>query len=134
MRMPLVGLLLVVLAAAAESDPGADADAARASMLARDKSLELLTAYEPVPGDPRLYYAAGFAQVMCSAVFISRLSLEFAAENVGYFTAPYAERSKLGKPIVDYSAHTVSVTVPGGPVRTAKYVGNQGCVTYPLGE
>jgi hypothetical protein len=71
--------------------------------------LGLDTAYQPVPGDPGLYYAAGFAQVMCSAVFITHLSLEFAAENVGYFTAPYAERSKLGKPIVDYRAR-------GGPV------------------
>jgi hypothetical protein len=112
----------------------ADTDAVISAMLARDKSLELDTRYEPVPGDPRVYYAAGFAQVMCSAVFITKLPLDFARENVGYFTAPYAERQKLGAPAVDYAEHTISVAVPSGPVRTARYVGSQGCVTYPLGE
>lgn len=45
----------------------ADRDAVTSAILAREKSLELDTRYEPVPGDPRVYYAAGFAQVMCSA-------------------------------------------------------------------
>ena len=31
---------------------------------------------------------ARFAKVMCSAVFITGLDPDFAAENVGYFTAP----------------------------------------------
>jgi CubicO group peptidase (beta-lactamase class C family) len=104
------------------------------AMLARDKALELPTPYVPPPGNPLEHHAAGFAQIMCSAVFITGLEPDFAAENVGYFTAPYAERSKLGKPIVDRAAKTVSVAVPGGPVRIAKYVGDQGCVTFPIGE
>ena len=70
---------------------------------------------------------------MCSAVFITGLDPDFAAENVGYFTAPYAERARLGKPVVDRAAKTVSVAVPGGAVRTAKYIGAQGCVTFPIG-
>jgi len=103
------------------------------AMLARDRSLELPTPYVPPPGNPLEHHAAGFAQVMCSAVFITGLDADFAAENVGYFTAPYAERAKLGKPIVDRTAKTVSVTVPGGVVRVAQYVGDQGCVTFPIG-
>ena len=104
------------------------------AMLARDKSLELPTPYVPLPGNPLEHHAAGFAQIMCSAVFITGLDPDFAAENVGYFTAPYAERAKLGKPVVDRAAKTVSVAVPGGAVRTAQYVGDQGCVTFPIGK
>jgi CubicO group peptidase (beta-lactamase class C family) len=104
------------------------------AMLARDKSLELPTPYVPPPGNPLEHHAAGFAQIMCSAVFISGLDPDFAAQNVGYFTAPYAERAKLGKPVVDRAAKTVSVAVPGGAVRTAQYVGDQGCVTFPIGK
>jgi CubicO group peptidase (beta-lactamase class C family) len=84
----------------------------------------------PPPGDPLQHHAAGFAQIMCSAVFITGLEPEFAAENVGYFTAPYAERAKLGKPVIDPVAKTVSVAVPGGPTRVAKYLGDRGCVTF----
>jgi len=104
------------------------------AMLARDKALELPTPYVPPPGDPLEHHAAGFAQIMCSAVFITGLDPDFAAENVGYFTAPYAERAKLGKPVIDRAAKTVSVAVPGGAVRVAKYVGGQGCVTFPAGK
>jgi CubicO group peptidase (beta-lactamase class C family) len=103
------------------------------AMLARDKALEFATLYVPPPGNPLDHHAAGFAQIMCSAVFITGLDPDFAAENVGYFTAPYVERAKLGKPVVDRAAKTVSVAVPGGAVRIAKYVGDQGCVTYPIG-
>jgi CubicO group peptidase (beta-lactamase class C family) len=115
------------------SAAGADGMSLEA-MLARDKALELPTPHVPPPGNPLDYHAAGFAQIMCSAVFITGLDPEFAAENVGYFTAPYAERAKLGKPVIDRAAKTVSVAVPGGPLRTAKYIGDQGCVTFPAGE
>jgi CubicO group peptidase (beta-lactamase class C family) len=104
------------------------------AMLARDKALELDTPYVPPPGNPLEHDAAGFAQIMCSAVFITALDPDFAAENVGYFTAPYEQRAKLGKPVVDRAAKTVSVAVPGGTLRTAKYIGDQGCVTFPIGK
>ena len=61
---------------------------------------------------------------MCSAVFITGLDPEFAAENVGYFTGPYLERARVGKPVVDRAAKSVSVTVPKGPTLTAKYLGS----------
>src|ERR1019366_8899209 len=70
-------------------------------LLARAKALELDTPLVPPPGDPLEHYAAGFAQIMCSAVFITGLEPQFAAENVGYFTAPSAQRSKLGRPVID---------------------------------
>jgi CubicO group peptidase (beta-lactamase class C family) len=117
--------------AAWAADPGAGAPE---DLLQRAQSLELRTPSIPPPGDEREYDAAGFAQIMCSAVFITGLDPDFAAENVGYFTAPYARRARLGKPQVDRAAKTVTVAVPGGVAREAEYVGTQGCVTFPLGR
>ena len=117
-------------AAAAPADPAA---AAREKLIARGKSLELPTKYEPVPGDALSHHTSGFAKTMCSAVFITGYDVEFAAEHVGYFTAPYDERKKVGKPVVDAAKKTVSVTLPNGVTRTAVYTGSQGCVTYPEG-
>jgi CubicO group peptidase (beta-lactamase class C family) len=104
------------------------------AMIARAKSFELNTPYVPPPGNPLEHHASGFAKVMCSAVFITGLDPDFAAENIGYFTAPYAERAKLGKPAIDRAGKSVSVAVPGGATLTAKYLGSQGCVTLPAGQ
>ena len=104
------------------------------ALIARAKSLELNTPYMPPPGDPLEHHAAGFAKVMCSAVFITGLDPDFAAENVGYFTAPYAERAKMGKPVIDRANKAVNVTLPNGVKRTARYLGSQGCVTFPIGK
>src|SRR5213595_1275091 len=100
--------------AAQQSNPGRD------SLIARAKSLELSTPYVPPPGTSLEHDAAGFVQIMCSAVFITGLDPDFAAENVGYFTAPYAERAKLGTPKIDREKRRVQVTMPNGKVRTAK--------------
>jgi CubicO group peptidase (beta-lactamase class C family) len=126
--------LPATLAPAATPDSSTAVASPLDRMLARDKALELPTHYEPPPGNPLEHHAAGFAQVMCSAVFITGLDPAFAAENVGYFTAPHAQRAKLGKPVIDYQAKTVSVSVPGDDTRTAKYIGDQGCVTFPRGK
>src|ERR1700757_2976847 len=73
-------------------DAFAQPTAAQGGLIARAKSLELDTPYVPPPGDALEHHAAGFAKIMCSAVFVTGLDPDFAAENVGYFTAPYAER------------------------------------------
>ena len=103
-------------------------------LIARAKSLELDTPYVPPPGDPLAHHAAGYAKIMCSAVFITGLTPDFAAENVGFFTAPYEIRAILGKPVIDRANQAVHVTLPNGAIRTAKYLGSQGCVTLPFGE
>jgi CubicO group peptidase (beta-lactamase class C family) len=108
--------------------------AAAQGLLERAKALELDTPYVPPPGDPLEHHAAGFAKVMCSAVFITGLDPDFAALNVGFFTAPYGERARLGKPVVDRPARAVHVTLPNGVKRTARYLGDQGCVTLPVGK
>src|SRR5256884_1831241 len=114
--------------AAQQSNPGRD------SLIARAKSLELSTPYAPPPGTSLEHDAAGFAQIMCSAVFITGLDPEFAADNVGYLTAPYKQRAKLGKPIIDRAGKAVHVTLPDGVRRTARFLGDQGCVTLPTGR
>ena len=113
---------------AVEPAPSVDA------LIARAKSLELDTPYEPSPGDALEHHTSGFAKIMCSAVFITGLAPGFAAENVGYFTSPFEERAKVGKPVIDRANQAVHVKLPNGVTRTAKYLGSQGRVTLPVGK
>ena len=129
MRSGLLSMFLLSLVATAAA-PQTQLD----ELIARAKSLELDTPYVPPPGDPLAHHAAGYAKVICTAVFMTGLAPDFAAENVGYFTAPYAVRTKLGRPVIDRTNQAVHVTLPNGVTRTAKYLGSQGCVTLPFGE
>ena len=109
-------------------------NASREALIARGRSLELDTRYEPVPGAPILHHAAGYATVMCSGMFISGLDSAFVAENVGYFTAPYAVRASFPSVRIDRRARSVAVTTPDGTVRLARQLGSQGCVALPVGR
>ncbi|MCC7007986.1 MAG: serine hydrolase [Acidobacteria bacterium] len=104
------------------------------ALVARARALELDTPYVPPPGDRLEHETAAFAKIMCSAVFITGLDPEFAAENVGYFTSPYASRANVGKPAIDRARRAVHVTMPNGVTRTAKVAGSQGCVALRRGE
>ena len=108
--------------------------ASREAMVARARKLELDTKYVPPPGDPLTHHAAGCAKVMCSAVFMTGLDPAFAWENVGYFTCPREERSRLGTPVVDREQKRVRVTPPGGAPRVAAHLGAQGCLALPMGR
>ena len=110
---PLAMLLLAFTTASATSQTQLD------ELIARAKSFELDTPYVPPTGDPLAYYAAGYAKVMCSAIFMTGLAPNFA-ENVGFFTAPYEVRAKLGRPVIDRANRAVHVTLPNGVTRTAK--------------
>ena len=112
----------------------ARAAVARAALIERAKTFELNTPYVAPPGDPLAHHASGFAIVMCSAVFITGLDPDFAARNVGGFTAPFVERPKLGNPVIDRAKKTVSISLPNSVTRIAKYYGDQGCVTLPMGQ
>jgi hypothetical protein len=111
-----------------------DRAAERKFIIDRARSLELDTPYVPPPGDALEHHTAGFAKIMCTAVFVTGLDPDFAAENVGYFISPYAERAKVGKPVVDRTANAVHVSLPNGTRRSARYVGDQGCVILPAGQ
>ena len=127
-------LVLVALALVGTTVGSQEPAATRDALITRAKSLELSTPYVPPPGDALEHHTSGFAKVICSAVFITGLDPEFAAENVGYFTSPYAERAKVGKPVIDRVNKAVHITLPSGMTRTAKYLGSQGCVTLPVGR
>jgi CubicO group peptidase (beta-lactamase class C family) len=116
------------------SAPAPSPTSAREALIARAKSLELNALYVPPPGDPLEHNTAGFAQIMCSAVFITGLDPDFAAENVGYFVSPYSERKKVGKPVIDRKNKEVRITIPNGITRVARYIGDQGCVTLQSGK
>jgi CubicO group peptidase (beta-lactamase class C family) len=125
-----LAVAVVLVLAATRATPQGSRDA----LVARAKSLELDTAYVPPPGDALQHHTAGFAKVMCSAVFITGLDPDFARENVGFFTGPYSERAKVAKPVIDRAAKAVHITMPNGVRRTARYLGDQGCVTLPVGK
>ena len=100
-------------------------------LIARADSLELDTDYQVPPGDPLEHHASGFAKILCSAVFITGLDATFAAESIGYFSAPYEERGKMAGWEVDEEGKRVNVTLPNGIVRTAVYTNGQGCICLP---
>ena len=108
----------------------------RAKMLKRADSMELATNYTAPSFDTMAYYASGYAKIMCSAVFVSKLDPLFAAYNVGGFVSPFESRSLMGTPIVDTVLKTVTITLPNGERRMAKYLGDhcQGCVSLPVGS
>ncbi len=132
MKKGIIVLLVPAIAASVISAQNRQAD--RAALIARAKSLELPTTYVPPPGDPLEHHTSGYAKIMCSAVFITGLDPDFAAQSVGGFTSPFAERAKVGKPVVDRENREVRMTMPNGVTRTAKYLGSQGCVTLPIGD
>lgn len=135
----LFGIMSALLAVAVLTDcggggSGSPALPAPAALIARAKALELNTPYVPPPGDPLEHDTSGYAKAMCSAVFITGLDPDVAAENVGYFTAPYASRAKVGRPVVDRVNKQVSISMPNGPTLVARYYGSQGCITLQAGH
>ena len=87
------------------------------------------------PGDIALeHHTSGFAKILYSAVFVSGLDADFAAENVGYFTSPYPARAEVTDRVVDTVRKEVRLTLSNGVTRVAKYLGDQGCVSLPIGE
>lgn len=104
---------------------------AREALIARARSYELNTPYVPPPGDPLEHNTSGYAKTMCSAAFITGLDPDVAAESVGYFTGPYDQRKKVGKPVVDRVKKEVRIAIPNGPTLVARYYGSQGCITLP---
>jgi CubicO group peptidase (beta-lactamase class C family) len=94
---------------------------------------EFPTAWEVPPGDPLEHMTAGYAKILCSALFITGRDLATAAEEDGFFVSPRAERRLVTRTVVDEKAKAVHVTLANGVIRSAKVFGHQGCVTLPRG-
>ncbi len=108
-------------------------EAARQAMLARAQAAEISDAWVPPPGDPITHFTAAYAKLMCSAVFVSGFDSDFARSTLGDSNAlaAVAHRAQSGVPIVDREKREVRVTTKAGLTRTARFVGDQGCVTMP---
>ena len=113
MRAGLLSMFLLSLVATA-----ATPQTQLHELIARAKSLELDTPYVPPPGDPLAHHAAGYAKVICTAVFMTGLAPDFAAENVGYFTAPYGIRLVLIRTICIFIREASILTIMRPLVRS----------------
>ena len=85
-------------------------------------------------GDPLEFAAAGFAKVLCSAIFITGRDLKTSAEEDGYFVSSVEERRQFTDTVVDEKRQMVKVRLPNGIWRAARRFGDQGCVTLPRGK
>lgn len=95
---------------------------------------ELPTRWQAPPGDALEHMTAGYAKILCSAIFITGRELETAVEEDGFFVAPRAERGAVVRTVVDRKARAVHLSLRSGVMRSAVQVGDQGCVTLPRGE
>ncbi len=105
-------------------------------MLARARVAELPGAWTPPPGEPLTHFTAGYAKLMCSAVFVSGMDPSFARQTLGDANAlaAVAHRVKSGEPVIDRARREVRITNQSGVTRVARHVGDQGCVVLPQGE
>lgn len=95
---------------------------------------ELPTSWEIPPGDPLEHAIAGYAKILCSAVFVSGRKPAEAMEQDGFFVAPASARREAKKVEVDERAKAVRITLGNGVTRSAQFYGDQGCVTLPRGR
>lgn len=81
----------------------------------------------PVLGTPTELGLAGYAKVLCSAVFVSGRDAEEAAYNSGYFLLPEDLQDKATYDI-DREKKRVEMSLPNGLKRSATWHGDQGCI------
>ncbi|MEZ5416026.1 MAG: serine hydrolase [Vicinamibacterales bacterium] len=77
--------------------------------------------------------AAGYAKILCSAIFVSGREVDEARRNSAYFLMPAPDRGEAVTIHVDRAARRVQASVKG-TTRTAAFYGDQGCVIHPEGQ
>ena len=97
-------------------------------LIARAASLELRTKSVPRSKNSLEHHAPSLAKNLCLAGLVTGLNSDFASENIGYFTTPYKERTKI-KWRFGREPKAVGVTLPNGVTRTAGFIGNLGYLT-----
>src|SRR5881409_2641619 len=80
-------------------------------------------------GTPISLGLAGYAKVLCSAVFVSGRDPAEAFENSGFFLFPDEQRAGVTY-AVDRDKKLVRMT-HGTTTRTVKFYGDQGCIIHP---
>ena len=87
----------------------------------------------PTPqGTPTENGLAGFAKILCSAVFVSGRDPDEAAKNSAYFFMPAAEQNSV-KFVVDRYYKSVKASF-GEATREARYYSDQGCIIQIPGK
>jgi CubicO group peptidase (beta-lactamase class C family) len=71
--------------------------------------------------------------VLCSAIFITGRDLATAADEDGLAVSPRDTRHAITDTVVDLERQAVRLTLRNGVTRTAKLIGDQGCVILPHG-
>ena len=96
----------------------------------------------PAPGafvpvgerDPSNLGLAGYAKVLCSAVFVSERDPDEAFRNSGFHFLPEEDRDHVTDVVVDRERGEVTLELRDTLRRTARFVGDQGCVLLPEGS
>ncbi len=83
--------------------------------------------YAP-PGTPIELGIAGYAKVLCSAVYVSGRSLDEASRHSGLFFIEPSDRPGVSAIEHNETARAVSVSHGDSVTRTARYHGDQGCI------
>jgi CubicO group peptidase (beta-lactamase class C family) len=89
------------------------------------------SAYAP-SGTPIELGLAGYAKVLCSAIYVSGRDPNEAAKNSGFFLMPDGQADKVTW-TVDRDAKIVRMTL-GSVTREAKFYGDQGCIIHQQGK
>ncbi len=133
----LTSALLLILTAfshGAETSGAPASDGSIDSINARADYFRLSREYVPPPGEALHHYTAGYAKILCSAIFVTGLDPDDAAANIGGFISPFDQRHHVVETRIDRVREEVSLVLPDGVVRTARRYDNQGCITHALGE
>jgi len=81
--------------------------------------------------DARLLGAAGYAKIVCSAVFVSGREVEEARRNSTYFLATEEDRAAVAAVEVDRARREVRAVLRDGRSRRARHLADQGCAVVP---
>ena len=73
------------------------------------------------------------AKVLCSAVFVSDRDLDEAARNSAFLPRERPGQAPLVEIRLDRTSRELSLELREGPTRTARHLGDQGCVVLPAG-
>jgi hypothetical protein len=95
----------------------------------RAKTLELKTPCEPPPGVPLAHHAAGYAKIMCSAVFITGLDPDFAAAKRAFaaFWTLTTQRPASARGVVTPSRQRANQAMkPGKAIRGRRAAAQRG--------
>jgi CubicO group peptidase (beta-lactamase class C family) len=129
--MPLRALLFLALALALAGCARASAPVPTPRPISAADTTRPTAALVP-PGAAPSLSTAGFAKVLCSAVFVSGRERTETVRNVDKFDLPAPERV-ITDTVIDYERKEVRLTYLNTFTRTARFYGDQGCIIHPEG-